>query len=44
MKETEMATVGSLIHRVLVGREDDAVLAAVRNDVLALCSRFVPYP
>jgi len=44
MKETEMATVGSLIHRVLVGREDDAQLAAVRAEVLALCSRFVPYP
>jgi len=44
MKEAEMATVGSLIYRVLVGREDDAELAAVRDEVLALCSRFVPYP
>ena len=44
MKETEMATIGSLIHRVLVGREDDAELAAVRDEVLGLCSRFTPYP
>jgi glycine hydroxymethyltransferase len=44
MKETEMAVVGSLIHRVLVRREDEAELAAVREEVLDLCSRFVPYP
>jgi glycine hydroxymethyltransferase len=44
MKETEMATIGSLIHRVLVGREDEAELAAVRDEVLDLCSRFTPYP
>jgi len=44
MKETEMALVGSLIHRVLVGREDEAELAAVREKVLDLCSRFIPYP
>jgi glycine hydroxymethyltransferase len=44
MKETEMAVVGSLIHRVLVGRGDEAELAAVREEVLDLCSRFIPYP
>jgi glycine hydroxymethyltransferase len=44
MKETEMAVVGSLVHRVLVGREDEDALAAVREEVLDLCSRFVPYP
>ncbi|HEY2814959.1 MAG TPA: serine hydroxymethyltransferase [Acidimicrobiales bacterium] len=44
MKEAEMATIGSLIHRVLVGREDDTEIAAVREEVSALCSRFVPYP
>jgi len=44
MKEAEMATIGSLIHRVLVGRQDEAELAAVREEVLDLCSRFVPYP
>jgi glycine hydroxymethyltransferase len=44
MKEAEMATIGSLIHRVLVGRDDDAEIAAVRAEVLDLCSRFTPYP
>ncbi len=40
----EMATIAELIHRVLVGREDEAELAAVRDDVVALCSKFTPYP
>jgi glycine hydroxymethyltransferase len=40
----EMATIASLIHRVLVGRDDDAEIAAVRDDVVALCSKFTPYP
>jgi glycine hydroxymethyltransferase len=44
MGEAEMATVGELIHRTLVGREDEAELGAVRDDVLALCSKFTPYP
>jgi glycine hydroxymethyltransferase len=44
MKEAEMAIIGSLIHRVLVGRDDDAEIAAVRAEVLDLCSRFTPYP
>jgi glycine hydroxymethyltransferase len=44
MGATEMATIAELIHRVLVGRDDDAELAAVRDEVLALCSKFVPYP
>src|SRR6185436_14324051 len=39
----EMATIASLIHRVLVGREDDAEIAAVRDEVVALCSKFTPY-
>jgi glycine hydroxymethyltransferase len=43
MKEAEMATIGSLIHRVLVGRDNDAEIASVRNEILELCSRFVPY-
>jgi len=43
MKETEMATIGDLIHRVLVGREDDSELAAVRAEVRDLCTRFRPY-
>jgi glycine hydroxymethyltransferase len=43
MREPEMAQIASLIHRVLVGRDDDAVIAAVRDEVLALCSTFAPY-
>jgi glycine hydroxymethyltransferase len=44
MGPAEMGTIADLIHRVLVGREDDAELAAVRDDVVALCSKFTPYP
>ena len=33
MGEAEMATIAELIHRTLVGREDDAELAAVKDDV-----------
>ena len=38
-----MATIADLIHRVLVGREDEAEIAAVRDEVVALCSKFTPY-
>jgi glycine hydroxymethyltransferase len=44
MAEPEMATIAALIHRVLVGRDDPAELAAVRDEVVALCSKFTPYP
>ncbi len=44
MTEPEMTTIASLIHRVLVGREDETALAAVRDEVVALCSKFTPYP
>ena len=44
VREAEMADVGALIHRVLVGREDPAELEAVRHEVLALCGKFSPYP
>jgi glycine hydroxymethyltransferase len=44
MGEAEMATVGDLIHRTLVGRDDETEIAAVRAEVNALCGRFVPYP
>ena len=44
MTEPEMVTIAALIHRVLVGREDDLELAAVRDEVVALCSKFTPYP
>jgi glycine hydroxymethyltransferase len=43
MGPAEMGTIADLIHRVLVGREDDSELAAVRDDVVALCSKFAPY-
>ena len=43
MGEGEMATIAELIHRTLVGREDDAELAAVKDAVLALCSKFPVY-
>ncbi|MGE3620095.1 MAG: serine hydroxymethyltransferase [Acidimicrobiia bacterium] len=44
MGEAEMATVANLIHRVLVGREDQGEVLAVRDEVQALCSKFAPYP
>jgi glycine hydroxymethyltransferase len=44
MREPEMADVAALIHRVLVGRDDEAEVAAVRDEVTALCSKFAPYP
>ena len=43
MGEPEMAEVASLIARALKGREDDAELASVRDDVATLCSKFTPY-
>jgi len=43
MREAEMATIGTLIHRVLVGRDDEAEIAAVRDEVLTLCSKMPPY-
>jgi glycine hydroxymethyltransferase len=43
MGEDEMATIASLIHRVLVARDDPAEIAAVRDEVLTLCSKFTPY-
>jgi glycine hydroxymethyltransferase len=44
LREPEMADVAGLIHRTLVGREDEAEIAAVRDEVVALCSKFAPYP
>jgi glycine hydroxymethyltransferase len=44
MTEPEMATIADLIDRVLRGREDEAVIAAVRDDIASLCSKFAPYP
>ncbi len=44
MTEAEMATIAALIARALRSRTDDAELAAVRDDVVTLCSKFTPYP
>jgi glycine hydroxymethyltransferase len=44
MKEGEMAQVAELIGRALRHRDDEVELAAVRDDVVALCSKFTPYP
>ena len=44
MHEPEMATIGGLIHRALVGRDDDAEVRAVRDEISTLCSKFQPYP
>jgi glycine hydroxymethyltransferase len=44
MGEAEMAVIGQLIGRALRHRTDEAELAAVREDVANLCSKFTPYP
>jgi len=44
MTEAEMVTIGQLISRALRCRTDEAELAAVRDEVANLCSKFVPYP
>ena len=38
-----MATIASLIHRTLVGREDEAEVAAIRDEVRTLCEKYRPY-
>jgi glycine hydroxymethyltransferase len=43
MGPAEMATIAELIHRTLVGREDEAEIAAIRDEVRALCSKYAPY-
>ena len=43
MTEPEMATIAALIARALRGREDEAELAAVRDEVATLCSKFPVY-
>ena len=43
MTEPEMGEIASLIARALRGRTDAAELAAVRDDVATLCSKFTPY-
>ncbi len=43
MRQPEMAVIAGLIARALRHRADDAELAAVRDDVATLCSKFTPY-
>ncbi len=43
MGEAEMATIAGLIHRTLVEREDESAVAAVREEVRALCAAFPVY-
>jgi glycine hydroxymethyltransferase len=44
MKEAEMAIIAGFIGRTLRCRDDEAELAAVRDEVGTLCSKFTPYP
>jgi len=43
MKEPEMAAIAGLIARTLRERRHDAALAAIRDEVGVLCSKFPPY-
>lgn len=44
MEEAEMVTIGQLIARTLRNRSDAAAVAAIREEVRALCLPFAPYP
>ena len=44
LREAEMAEIARLISRTLGARDDDAEVAAVREEVGVLCSKFTPYP
>ena len=44
MGEDEMDVIAGLIVRTLDGREDEAEIAAVRDEVRTLCGKFEPYP
>jgi glycine hydroxymethyltransferase len=44
MREPEMAEIAALIHRTLRSRDDESEVAAIRDDVAVLCSKFTPYP
>jgi glycine hydroxymethyltransferase len=44
MGEGEMRDIAGFIDRVLTAPGDEAELAAVREDVATLCSKFTPYP
>ena len=44
MGESEMTEIADLMARALRHRGDEAELAAVRDEVATLCSKFTPYP
>ena len=44
MREPEMATIASLIGRVLRHRDDASETEVLRKEVVELCNRFTPYP
>ena len=44
MGAAEMGEIASLMSQALRGRDDEAVLADVRESVATLCSKFTPYP
>ena len=44
MEEEEMRVVAALLARALRGRDDEAELERVREEVRVLCGRFDPYP
>src|SRR5690606_24978689 len=44
MREADMETIAGLIARVLAAPDDEAVLTAVKGEVVALCDRFPLYP
>ncbi len=43
MREPEMVVIADLIARALSSTDDDAVIDAVRAEVVELCGRFTPY-
>jgi len=44
MREPEMAEIAGLIGRVLRKPDDPTEIAAVRDEVAVMCSKFTPYP
>jgi len=43
MKEAEFGQIADFIDRVLRGRDNETVVASVREEVAALCGQFNPY-
>ncbi|MFM7068219.1 MAG: serine hydroxymethyltransferase, partial [Actinomycetes bacterium] len=44
MTEPEMEDIANCITRVLRSPTNESEIAAVRDDIRALCSKFTPYP